>query len=182
MRNKFAFFLALILSLVAVLLFDTQANAQWQRDDRKENKQKSGQERRDQERIIVRPSVRPNVVVRPNVQVYRPSRPVKPNVQVFRAESFSRNDRYYEGNAYGSFAQVARINGYQDGLKEGSKDARDGDRFDPFAESEYQRGTGGYRSSYGDKEAYKQLYRQSFLRGYREAFNRYLGGAGQMNW
>lgn len=181
MRNKFAFFLALILSLLAVLLFDTQANAQRHRDDRKDNKQKSGQTRRDDrnERIIVRP----NVMVRPNVQVVRPPmRPVRPSVQVYGTERYSRNDRYYEDSAYGSFAQVARINGYQDGLKEGSEDARDGDRFDPFGESEYQSGTGGYRSSYGDREAYKQLYRQSFLRGYREAFNRYLGGSSQINW
>ena len=189
MRNKLPFLLTLAVLAFIVLFSGTQINAQWQREDQRDNKQKPNQIKRDnrEERIIVKPGVRPNV------HVVRPARPLKPTVQVvrpgtqiYKAESYSRNDRfndrYYEGNSYGSFAQVARINGYEDGLKEGSKDARDGDSFDPFAESDYKDGANGFRSIYGDRETYKQLYRQSFLRGYREAFNRYLGSAGQINW
>lgn len=173
MQNKLPYLLTLTLALAAVLFLDTQAQAQSQRYELKTKKQERDQIRRDnrQERIIVRP----------NVQVVRPAR-TRSAVNIYRNDNYSGNERYLENNAYGSFAQVARINGYQDGLKEGLKDARDGDRYDPFAESDYKNGTGGFRSSYGDKEAYKQFYRQAFLRGYRESFSRYLGGSRDFNW
>jgi hypothetical protein len=185
MRKKLSVFLILTVAVLTVLLTNIQTNAQWQRDERKDRKQErsSSQARRDNrhERIIVRPSVRSNVrVIRPSVSSNY--RVVRPNAQIYRTEAYSRSDRYYENNAYGNFVQVARINGYQDGLKEGSKDARHGNRLDPFGEGEYKDGDGGYRSSYGDKAAYRQFYRQAFLQGYREAFSSYLGGSRQINW
>jgi transposase-like protein len=173
MRNRTTFFLTLILPvLAAVMAFNTEAAAQqWEHFERK--------------------SVKPQKIERKPVQrrdnrhertiVVRPSTHVSVNKGYSRIESYSRNERYLENN--GNIAQIARLNGYEDGLYEGRKDARDGDRFDPFGEHHYEDGAEGYKSRYGNRETYKQLYRQSFLRGYREAFNRYLGsGAIERQW
>jgi hypothetical protein len=166
MRNRLPFFL--VLGLMTVFVFNIEAAAQWQRDDRRNDKPR-----------------RPPVIKRDN----RPSRiVVVPGKQIsktntfYRNDSFAGNDRYYENNIYGNIAQIARLNGYEDGLYEGAKDARDGDRFDPFGEHGYEDGADGYKSRYGNRAAYQQAYRQSFVRGYREAFGRYLGEFNDRKW
>jgi hypothetical protein len=173
MRSKLPFFLALALSATAVLVFNAEASAQWQNDKRKIEKH--------QQRTIIRRDVRPAervIVVRPGSSSSAASR----TNTFYRNDVYTGNDRYYEGNTYGNIAQIARLNGYEDGLYEGTKDARDGDRYDPFGEHGYDDGAEGYKSRYGNKAAYKQIYRQGFIRGYKEAFDRYLGDFRERKW
>ena len=151
-RNKIKGF-GIAFSLVFGLLFLSNINvqAQYSRDDGWRNDRR---ERRDARRENRHNRV---VVITNNNGVYR-------------------DGSYYEREGYGTIAQIARLNGYQDGLREGSDDARDGDRFDPYSEGAYKEGDGGYKRSYGNKKAYEQIYRQGFMRGYTEAFDRYFGG------
>src|SRR5574338_212907 len=72
--------------------------------------------------------------------------------------------------------QIARDQGYRDGIDHGAEHAREGRRPDPGSTSHYKDATGGYRSSYGSKDAYKSAYREGFRQGYDEGFRRY-GGA-----
>lgn len=157
-RNKIKGF-GIALSFVFGLLFLSGINvqAQYSRDDGWRNEQRARRQvRREtrQERVVI----------------------ITPGSRIYRGEG------YYEPSGFGTIAEIARLNGYQDGLREGADDARDGDRYDPFSEGAYKEGDGGYKSSYRDKRSYERIYRQGFLRGYREAFDRYFGGRSARNW
>jgi hypothetical protein len=79
-----------------------------------------------------------------------------------------RRDRYYN-NGF----QVARQQGYRYGLNAGSVDAQRNRRFDPQRSSTYRKGTEGYNSSFGNKGQYKQIFRDAFVQGYREGYQRF---------
>lgn len=195
MRSKFS--LTLVLSVIVLSVFGVQAQTYWKRSDKKNDKQMRKQ-------ISVRTTGRQNsiIIVSPDQQIVRSNirpvivRPVAPRFRVpivrtkaelYRnASGFSyaryesggddKSNRIYESKRYGGgVAEVARLNGYWDGLREGAKDAADGDRYDPFGEHAYKDGATGYISKYGYKDDYRRLYRQSFVRGYKESFDRYLG-------
>lgn len=84
------------------------------------------------------------------------------------------NDGYYGNNGnyggYGNGSNVARQEGYRDGLAAGRDDARDGERYKPQNHSDYKKGTDGYNSRYGNKGQYKQIYRDAFMQGYNQAY------------
>lgn len=82
------------------------------------------------------------------------------------------NDGYYGNNPnYGNNGyNVARQEGYRDGLAAGRDDARDGERYKPQNHSDYKKATDGYNSRYGNKGQYKQLYRDAFMQGYNQAY------------
>ena len=84
-----------------------------------------------------------------------------------RDRSYGR-DRY-DNNGY----QIARQQGYSYGLNAGAIDAQRNRRFDPQRSSVYRNGTGGYNLSYGSMGQYKMLFREAFLQGYREGYQRY---------
>lgn len=88
------------------------------------------------------------------------------------AQAQYRNDPYYGYNIY----QIAQDNGYRDGLEQGAKDGRDRNRYRPEDSGRYKDATRGYRSEYGNKDAYKQAYRDGFLRGYEQGFRQYTYG------
>jgi hypothetical protein len=67
--------------------------------------------------------------------------------------------------------RMADQNGYRDGLRLGRIDSHRGRRTDVEAISSFRSGMSGYRSQYGDREAYRQAYREAFRRGYEEGFN-----------
>ena len=56
----------------------------------------------------------------------------------------------------------ARQYGYQDGINDGSRDRRTGHSNRPTQDSNYKHADHGYSSSYGDKNYYKQSYRQAY--------------------
>jgi hypothetical protein len=87
-------------------------------------------------------------------------------------------DRDYGRNVpYGSYGnemyRVAQDYGYRDGLNKGAEDGRDRDRYNPEGAGDYKKATNGYNSDYRNKDSYKQAYRDAFLRGYDEGYNRY---------
>lgn len=199
MRNRFLFSVLLL----PLFLLSTDIYSQTRRSCDDNNKPSSVTTRKIQKRngviIIEReavPSVpRVSVLVPPAIpgnprpafaRVPRPSSPERniprtyrridlPAIRQNSGYEYSFEERRFETARTGNIAQVARLNGYRDGQREGAKDARDGDAYNPFGEHAYRDGATGYISKYGDRQFYQQIYRQSFVRGYRESFGRYLG-------
>jgi flagellar biosynthesis/type III secretory pathway protein FliH len=74
--------------------------------------------------------------------------------------------------SYFDARRAAYDNGYREGLKEGEKDARRGDRFDFRDEGAFRDGDRGYRRQFGDRDRYRQAFRSGFSDGYSEAYRR----------
>jgi hypothetical protein len=72
------------------------------------------------------------------------------------------NGTYGAGNARGI--------GYNDGLLAGQKDRSTGHSFRPTQNKGYQDADKGYSSSVGDKNQYKQVYRDGFMQGYQRGY------------
>ena len=79
-----------------------------------------------------------------------------------------RNDDRYDRNRNDVY-RVARQNGFHDGQDVARSFRNDRDRNYPERTREYKRATNGYYSSLGNKNAYKDAYRQAFLEGYKTA-------------
>jgi hypothetical protein len=76
----------------------------------------------------------------------------------------------------GSFElrQTALNAGYNEGIKEGRKDRRNGDRFNFYDESDYRNASKDYNSSrFGNRALYQRFFRQGFENGYRDGWNGY---------
>lgn len=80
---------------------------------------------------------------------------------------------YGQGRYGYNVYQIARDQGYRDGVDHGADHARQGKRYDPQSTRHYKDATSGYRSEYGNKDTYKQAYREGFRRGYDEGYQRY---------
>ena len=76
---------------------------------------------------------------------------------------------YYESR------RIAHDNGYREGVKEGEKDARSRDPFEFRDEGDWRDGDSGYHRSYGDRNAYRQVFRSGFEAGYADGYRRYGG-------
>ena len=71
------------------------------------------------------------------------------------------------------YSDVAFDNGYRDGIRAGQRDLSNHAKFDPADQPSYRDGDHGYRSSFGDLEAYKRQYREGFMRGYQDGYGRW---------
>ena len=99
-----------------------------------------------------------------------------------RNEPNYRNDRNRDYGRYGNdIYRIAQDQGYRDGVDHGAEQAREGKRYNPESTRHYKDATSGYRSEYGNKDAYKQAYREGFRQGYDEGYRRYGGGYGRRN-
>jgi hypothetical protein len=89
----------------------------------------------------------------------------------------SASGRYARANdaqvSYYDARRIAYDEGYRQGAKEGEKDARRGDRFAYQDEREYRRADRGYNRSFGDRDRYRQVFRDGYATGYSDSFNRY---------
>src|SRR5262245_40818572 len=65
--------------------------------------------------------------------------------------------------------------GYDQGRGRGESDARRNRSFDYARYGEYRSADEGYRG-YGDRDAYRSLFRQGFVTGYNEGYRRYARG------
>jgi hypothetical protein len=85
-----------------------------------------------------------------------------------------RDDRYRDRdwNRNNGF-QTARQQGYSYGMNVGAADAQRGQSFNPQRSRYYRDGTQGYSSYYGNRGQYRQVFRDAFIQGYREGFQRY---------
>ena len=87
-----------------------------------------------------------------------------------------RDDRNGRGG-YGNQYQIAANQGYQDGQYTGSNDAQRRQNYNPQRSHFYRNGhgnNGGY-GRYGNSYQFQQAYRDGFLRGYNDGYQRYGG-------
>ena len=64
----------------------------------------------------------------------------------------------------------AFANGTNDGYEKGREDARDRDSYDPNRHKWYREGDHDYKSSYGPRSQYENVYRQGFTEGYDRGY------------
>jgi hypothetical protein len=79
-----------------------------------------------------------------------------------------RNDR---NQAY----RIAQENGYRDGLRHGQDDRNRNRRSNYQDSSDFRDASRGYRSEYGNRDAYRNAYREGFRRGYDEGYRNNRG-------
>jgi len=78
----------------------------------------------------------------------------------------------YGRGGYGGYGMnLARQNGYQDGLNDGSNDRRTGHSYRPTHDSNFKHADHGYIPTYGNREYYKQAYREAYQNGYQQGYN-----------
>ena len=75
---------------------------------------------------------------------------------------------YPRQGGYGS--SPAYANGANDGYEKGREDARDRDSFDPLRHKWYRDGDHDYKSSYGPRRQYENVYREGFKEGYERGY------------
>jgi len=80
------------------------------------------------------------------------------------------NGGYYGGRGYGNMNSIAQQNGYHDGMDDGRKDRMTGHSFRPTQDDNYKNAP-GYRSNMGDRQQYKNIYRQGYQQGYQIGYN-----------
>src|SRR6266404_2951752 len=85
---------------------------------------------------------------------------------------YGNNGGYGNYGGYGNASQIALSQGYQDGLYTGSSDAQRGQNYSPQRSHFYRNGRGNSGGYYGNSYQYQQAYRNGFLRGYDEGFQR----------
>ena len=90
----------------------------------------------------------------------------------YRGNDRYRNDNYRDWSRRNAL-QVARQQGYSYGMNVGAADAQRGQSFNPQRSRYYRSGTAGYSSSYGNRGVYRQVFRDAFIQGYRDGFQRY---------
>ena len=78
---------------------------------------------------------------------------------------------YYEAR------RAAYDRGYREGLKRGEQDARRGSRFGYHDVRDFQRADKGYHRSFGDRERYRQVFRDGYASGYSDGYARIAGYA-----
>ena len=96
-----------------------------------------------------------------------------------RNDQYDRNRRGRNWDRYGGYGgsfqlrQTALNAGYNNGVQEGRKDRRRGDRFDYRDEGDFQRATEDFSSRLGDRELYKRYFREGFANGYEDGYRGY---------
>jgi Ni/Co efflux regulator RcnB len=96
-----------------------------------------------------------------------------------RNDQYDRNRRGRNWDRYGGYGgsfqlrQTALNAGYNNGIQEGRKDRRRGDRFDYRDEGDFQRATQDFSSRLGDRELYKRYFREGFANGYEDGYRGY---------
>ena len=96
-----------------------------------------------------------------------------------RNDQYDRNRRGRNWDRYGGYGgsfqlrQTALNAGYNNGIQEGRKDRRRGDRFDYRDEGDFQKATEDYSSRLGDRELYKRYFREGFANGYEDGYRGY---------
>ena len=89
----------------------------------------------------------------------------------------------YPGNGYPNdggygnnpLSRSAQQNGMADGAHYAQMDRNNGNAYNPTGAKGYRDADHGYASSLGSKDEFQRIYRESFVRGYQQAF----GNAGQ---
>jgi len=77
---------------------------------------------------------------------------------------------YPRQGGYGGYNSPAYANGVNDGYVKGREDARDRDAYDVRRHKWYREGDRNYRSEYGPRRQYEDLYREGFREGYERGY------------
>jgi len=80
-----------------------------------------------------------------------------------------REDRYERRQG----VQVARERGYSYGLNTGAADAQRRQSYNPQRSRYWRNATEGYDRDFGNRDRYRQIFRNAFEQGYREGYQRY---------
>ena len=94
--------------------------------------------------------------------VYGNSYPTRAPDPYYGVQGPYGNNRYAYSAAY--------PNGLNDGIEKGREDARKGRSFDPLRQAWYREGTRHYKSEYGTKQQYANVYRDAFREGYERGY------------
>lgn len=84
-----------------------------------------------------------------------------------------RGDRDWNNRNRQNGLQVAQQQGYSYGMNVGAADAQRGQSYNPQRSRYYRDGSQGFSSYYGNRGQYRQVFRNAFLQGYREGFQRF---------
>jgi hypothetical protein len=79
-------------------------------------------------------------------------------------------------DAQGPYYETRRVaydQGYREGVKRGEEDARRGDRFAYQDERDFQHADRGYHRSLGDRDRYRQIFRDGYAAGYSAGYSRF---------
>lgn len=90
-------------------------------------------------------------------------------------DGYERNARdfnRYRERGYGN-RKIADDYGYRDGAAQGEKDRINGKAYRPNKNDRFEDANHGYQREFGKKDLYKQEYRQAFIHGYQDGYNRY---------
>ena len=90
-----------------------------------------------------------------------------------RRDDRYRRDRDWDNRNRQSGFQAARQQGYSYGMNVGAADAQRGQSYNPQRSRYYRNGVDGYNSSYGNRGQLNQVFRQAFLQGYRDGYQRF---------
>jgi hypothetical protein len=82
-------------------------------------------------------------------------------------------DPYRRDRGYYNVFEIARQQGYSYGLNVGASDAQRGQNYRPQRSRYFKNADQGYRSEFGSKGQYRQVFRDAFAQGYREGYQRY---------
>jgi len=82
-------------------------------------------------------------------------------------------DRGYYDNGQSGYNNPGFDIGYRDGVAMGQKDSQKRKSFRPQNNDRYEDADNGYNKSYGDKNQFKRLYREGFLRGYSDGYRQW---------
>jgi len=101
------------------------------------------------------------------------------NDQYGRNDQYDRNRRGRSWDRYGNFGggfqlrQTALNAGYNNGIQEGRKDRRRGDRFDYRDVCDCHGDPRDYSSRLGDRALYQRYFREGFANGYEDGYRGY---------
>lgn len=79
----------------------------------------------------------------------------------------------YGQGGYGYGSSPAYANGVRDGYEKGREDGRDRDSFDPNRHKWYRSGDHDYKSQYGPRRQYEDIYRRGFQEGYERGYREF---------
>ena len=176
LRSKIGRILLALAFLVSVGLASSPVvQAQWPRD---RDQDRRDRDRRDRDRDYRRDRDQDYRRDEDRDENRDEDRDYRRNDQYRRNDRYGRNGGYGGYGGYGNVYQVALNQGFQDGLYTGSSDAQRGQNYDPQRSHFYRNGHGdnGRYGGYGNNNyQYQQAYRNGFLRGYDQGFQRYGG-------
>lgn len=91
-----------------------------------------------------------------------------------RSERRGRNwDNYGDYGGSYQLRQTALNAGYNNGMEAGRKDRQRNRDFDFQDESNFQKATKDYSSRLGDRDTYRQYFREAFATGYEDGYRGY---------